>query len=89
VNQKLKEIINNIKNIDDIYQKSISRKPLKYIFDFLPHNILLLILFVFALSLFIPQIINNRAVFWHSGQQETIVGEIVSKPVIQKNFGYF
>lgn len=79
----MKNIISTIKSIYQKYENSISTKPLKYVFQFLPKNILLLFLFIITIFIFVPQIIHNDTMIYDNIKRETVVKEIVSKPVSQ------
>lgn len=58
----LEKIIRPIKNINSKYENFVTNSKLKYIFQFLPKNIFLLIFFVVLLSIFIPKLLTNEVI---------------------------
>lgn len=75
--EKIKKISKNIKKINTKYENTISKRPLKYIFQFLPHNIFLLLLFIYIIITFTPQIIKNDVLVSQSIEATGVVGEII------------
>lgn len=82
--EKGKKIINKVKLINKKYETLTQQKPLKYIFQFFPKNIFLLVLFIYLVISFIPQLVNNNVVIYNSVTSDGVLDEIVDKPIEQK-----
>lgn len=81
--EKLKRYIKKLNNINKKYRETISKKPFQYIFNFLPQNIFLLLLLLYALFLFIPQIKNNNVRIYSLENYDSVIEEIYDSPVEQ------
>jgi len=74
-------IFNSIKKFNKKYEDFINSNKYKRIFQFLPHNFFILILFVITLCIFIPQIISNDVRVYNSSIPNEVIEPIIYEKI--------
>lgn len=82
--KRILSLFNFLKNLNEKYEKIITSKKFKKIFQFLPRNIFMLILFIATLFIFIPQVINNDVRVYNSSVPTDALEPIIDKKVEEK-----
>lgn len=80
----LKRIVDKINDINNKYDIIVSKKPYKYVLQFLPHNIFLIVLFVILLVIFTPKVLGNTVLKYQSKDFSEVYSEIYDKSIEQK-----
>ena len=79
----IKKITDKVKKLNEKFQQIITKKNVKRIFQFLPNNLYLFILFIVLFILLSFKILNNDTILYKM-YNSSYTGEIINKSVEQK-----
>ena len=79
----IKKITDEVKKLNEKFQQIITKKNVKRIFQFLPNNLYLFILFIVLFILLSFKILNNDTILYKM-YNSSYTGEIINKSVEQK-----
>lgn len=74
-------IFNSFKEFNNKYESFINSDKFKKLFQFLPHNFFMLILFIITLCIFIPQIVTNDVRVYNSSIPNEVIEPIVREKI--------
>lgn len=81
VTKEIKKIRKFLNKINNKYEETLFNGKLKYIFQFFPKNIFLLIFFILLLTIFVPKVTNNEVLTYNSVQEQKVEKLENNKPV--------